>query len=59
MSDKYRIRAPDIYARRSAHPTNDRGVEKIAGTVMDVTKLAVVGGVAMGLIGAAGGMLKK
>jgi hypothetical protein len=59
MSDKYRIRAPDIYARRTAQPSHDRGMDKVTNTVLDVTKVAVVGGVAMGLMGATGEMIKK
>jgi len=50
MSDKYRV---DIYARRKAHPAHGGNeMNKVTGTLLDITKVAVVGSVAMGLAGA-------
>jgi hypothetical protein len=60
MSEKYRVNMQDVYARRSAHPQKRCcNMSKVSDTIMDVTKVAVTGAVAIGVLGAVGGAFKK
>ena len=51
MSDKYRVDLHDVYARRKSMQARQCGMSKVTDAVVDITKVAVVGSVAMGLLG--------
>ena len=63
MSDRYKITIPGMHTNSKpmhAHGSTGAGqMNKVTDTLLDVTKVAVVGGVAMGLMGAAGALIKK
>ena len=65
MSDKYRVNL-NTTLHHHAHGqkvvqqgASGQQMNKVTDTLLDVTKVAVVGGVSMGLIGAAGAMIPK
>ena len=63
MSDRYKVTIPGVHTNSKpmhAHGSTGTGqMNKVTDTLLDVTKVAVVGGVAMGLMGAAGALIKK
>jgi len=66
MSDKYKVTIPGMHANskpmhahQNAGRSNAGQMNKVTDTLLDVTKVAVVGGVAIGTIAAAGALLKK
>jgi multisubunit Na+/H+ antiporter MnhB subunit len=68
MSEKYRVNIPKVqmphHAKAPHHAAmqgsaSGQQMNKVTDTLLDVTKVAVVGGVAMGTIAAAGTLLKK
>jgi hypothetical protein len=66
MSDKYRVpmntklshpaHAQHAHAQRV---TSGQQMNKVTDTILDVTKVAVVSGAAIGIMGAAGAMIPK
>jgi len=50
MSERYRIGHP-TYARGYEHRNYPRQTDRVAGTVLDITRTVVIGGVALGLLG--------
>jgi hypothetical protein len=50
---KYRINAP-----ASLHPAHKENMNRLSGEILDITKVAVVGSVGMGLAGTAAGLKK-
>lgn len=63
MSEKYKVNIPKMqHGGKAPSHTGASGthqMNKVTDTLLDVTKVAVVGGVAIGTIAAAGALLKK
>ena len=61
MSDRYKVTIHGMHTNsKPMHAKSGAGqMNKVTDTLLDVTKVAVVGGVAMGLMGAAGALIKK
>lgn len=62
MSEKYKVNIPKMQHGGKVHTHAASGgqqMNKVTDTLLDVTKVAVVGGVAMGLLGATGALMKK
>jgi len=65
MSEKYKVNM-NTTLHHHAHGkkvvqqgASGQQMNKVTDTLLDVTKVAVVGGVAMGLLGATGALIKK
>jgi hypothetical protein len=54
MSDKYKV-----HIVPSMHRNQSRSADKVTEGIMDVTKIATTGIVAVGVLGAAGALIKK
>jgi hypothetical protein len=63
MSERYKVNLPKMQhgGKVPAHTgaSGAHQMNKVTDTLLDVTKVAVVGGVAIGTIAAAGALLKK
>lgn len=62
MSEKYKINLPKMQHGGKVHThtgSSGQQMNKVTDTILDVTKVAVVGGVSMGLLGATGALIKK
>ena len=64
MSEKYKVHIAQF--KKGAAPamhtkvgTSGQQMNKVTDTVLDITKVAVTGSVAMGLLGATGTLMKK
>lgn len=59
MSDKYKVHIGKVQHGGHVHAASGQQMNKVTDTLLDVTKVAVVGGTAIGIMGAAGTLLKK
>ena len=61
MSDRYKVTIHGMHTNsKPMHAKSGAGqMNKVTDTLLDVTKVAVVGGVAIGTIAAAGALIKK
>ena len=59
MSEKYKVNMPKMQHGGKVHAASGQQMHKVTDTVLDITKVAVTGSVAMGLLGATGALMKK
>lgn len=63
MSERYKVNIPKMQhgGKAQAHTgaSGSHQMNKVTDTLLDVTKVAVVSGAAIGVMGAAGALLKK
>jgi len=59
MSDRYKVHIGKVHHGGHVNAASGQQMNKVTDTVLDVTKVAVVSGAAIGIMGAAGTLLKK
>jgi hypothetical protein len=59
MSDKYKVHIGKVQHGGQVRAASGQQMNKVTDTLLDVTKVAVVSGAAIGVMGAAGTLLKK